>query len=649
MPTIHFHGGRDTFIQALSEGLKPDPSLPLDQWCEEYMVIPRSTGAAEYGKYRLERTPHARLIMKCLSDRHPARRVVLMAASQMLKTQVALNWFCYIVHQHPSNFVWLMPTGKLHKRIVQRIDRVISAVDVVRPRVSPPGSRLATNSQDIKVFQGGTLYIATAGSAANLAEVPARYVSFDEIDRAELSVDGEGDPVKLAEARQTTFAKNAKSYYYSSPTIKDESRIEALYLEGTQRVALAECIHCGHPQELVFENLILGESGDAIYPCVSCGGIHRDSDKNKMFKNGLWSEPNQQSNTESFLLSAMYQPYGWLGWNDLMKQHQEAQADLDRGLEEQMIVFYNTRLARPWKRTNDVGSMDVIRSRAEDYKLRVAPDGVLLLTAGVDTQDNRLAVQIVGFGKNMRAWVLDYIEIHGDPAEDDVWNQLTTLINTKILHESGQELPIMATLIDTGGHRGEAVKYYVRSRRINCPIAGFGAAKATSRPLGKGTMQDVNWKGQLDKKGVLLHAVGTIELKHIIFSRLKNDAEKSISERMLHFSNELDDFYYAGVLSETWDRQKKRYIPKPGIRNEPLDTLVYAFAAAYHPRIRADRKTDKDWDRVAYPINNPNNQKNLTPNATELQKEPTKAKEWREQSRFSSFRERFSGRFRERR
>ena len=162
-------------------------------------------------------------------------------------------------------------------------------------------------------------------------------------------------------------------------------------------------------------------------------------------------------------------------------------------------------------------------------------------------------------------------------------------------------------------------------------------------------MQDVNWKGQLDKKGVLLHAVGTIELKHIIFSRLKNDAEKSISERMLHFSNELDDFYYAGVLSETWDRQKKRYMPKPGIRNEPLDTLVYAFAAAYHPRIRADRKTDKDWDRVAYTINDPHNQKNLTPNATELQKEPTKAKEWREQSRFFAFRERFSGRFRERR
>lgn len=645
--TVNSYDGRNTFLNALREGIMPDPSLPLDEWSEEYMVIPRSTGAKEYGKYRLDRTPHARLIMQCLSDRHPCRRVVLMSASQMLKTQVALNWFCYIVHQHPGNFVWLMPTGKLHKRIVQRIDRVIESVDVVKPRVSPPGSRLATNSQDIKVFQGGTLYIATAGSAANLAEVPARYVSFDEIDRAESSVDGEGDPVKLAEARQTTFSSNAKSYYYSSPTIKNESRIESLYLEGTQRVALAECIHCGHSQELVFEKLFLAESGEALYPCEQCGGLHRDADKKKMFQSGLWSEPKAESKTESFLLSAMYQPYGWLSWSDLYEEWQSAQELYDKGLENQMIVFHNTRLARSWERKNEVAVFDEVRSRAEGYKLRVAPDGVLLITAGVDTQDNRLAVQIVGYGKGLKAWVLDYIEIMGDPAEDQVWDDLTSLINTRILHDSGRELPIVATAIDTGGHRGEAVKNFVRSKRINNPIAVFGAAKYNARPLSKGSLQDVTWKGQHDKKGITLHSVGTIEIKHVIYSRLKNDAHKDINDRMLHFSDQLDDFYFAGLLSETWDRQKRKYVPKPGIRNEPLDTLVYSYAALHHQRVRADRYTDKDWDRLEYSINNEIPKKNLTPNATQLHKENVRPREDVEKDkRFSSFKNRFSGRFR---
>lgn len=603
--TIHDEDGRGTFLASLIEGLQPDPSLPLDEWSEEFMIIPRSTGAAEYGKYRLSRTPHAREIMKCLSDRHPCRRVVLMASSQMLKTQIALNWFCYIVHQHPSNFVWLMPTGKLQKRIVQRIDKVVDAVDVVRPRVSPPGSRIATNSQDIKMFQGGTLYIATAGSAANLAEVPARYVSFDEVDRAELSVDGEGDPIKLAEARQTTFAGKAKSYYCSSPTIEGESRIESLYKAGTQRVALAECIHCGHAQELIFERLIQGESGEALYPCIECGGIHRDSDKSRMFANGLWSDAKIESKTESFLISAMYQPYGWYSWTDLYTQHQEAAVELEKGLEEQMIVFHNTRLARSWKRTTDIGTAQALRDRVELYPLKVAPNGVLLITAGVDTQDNRLAVQIVGWGKHLEAWVLYYDELMGDPADDDVWVQLTELLNTRIEHASGHALPIVATAIDIGGHRGEAVKNYVRSRKINCPIAIFGAVPIMAPPLSRGKMMDINWKGQLDKKGVMVHAVGTVEIKHVIYSRLSNDVGKDQNDRRLHFSHELEDSYFTGLLSETYNRQKKRYEKKPGARNEMVDTLIYAYAATHHPRIRAHRFSEKDWEMVGYRLNNP--------------------------------------------
>ena len=215
------------------------------------------------------------------------------------------------------------------------------------------------------------------------------------------------------------------------------------------------------------------------------------------------------------------------------------------------------------------------------------------------------------------------------------------------MHDSGRELPVVATAIDIGGHRGEAVKNFVRSKRINNPIAVFGAAKYNARPLSKGSLQDVTWKGQHDKKGITLHSVGTIEIKHVIYSRLKNDAHKDINDRMLHFSDQLDDFYFAGLLSETWDRQKRKYIPKPGIRNEPLDTLVYSYAALHHQRVRADRYTDKDWDRLAYSINNEIPKKNLTPNATELHKENVRPREDVEKDkRFSSFKNRFSGRFR---
>ena len=113
-----------------------------------------------------------------------------MAASQIFKTQIGINWLCSTIHQSPGNFLWLMPTGKLHKRIAGRIDKSIAAVKVVTPLVAAPRSRDAMNNQDTKEYIGGTLFIATAGAAANLSEVPARRVAFDEVDRAEANVGG---------------------------------------------------------------------------------------------------------------------------------------------------------------------------------------------------------------------------------------------------------------------------------------------------------------------------------------------------------------------------------------------------------------------------------------------------------------------------
>ena len=429
-----------SFLQkALEAGFMPDLDLTVDEWSDQHMIIPKSSGSNEYGPYRTQRTPHARAIMKALSDSHPCKRVVCEVASQMFKTQIALNWFGSTVHQSPSNFLWLMPTGKLHKRIAARIDKTIAAVPVLTERVAKPNSRDAQNNQDTKEYIGGALFIATAGAAANLSEVPARRVAFDEIDRAEMNVDGEGDPVKLAEARQTTFAHNKKSYYYSSPTIQGESRIDDLFKLGTQRRALAECIHCGHAQELIFENLILSEDGQqALYPCSECGGIHKESDKTAMFKNGLWSDgvPGD-GETESFTASAMYLPYGWLSWRDLKREYESAKQALDAGNDEFMKVFYNTRLARCWDIQKEQTSDDVLMARAEDYKMGVVPKDGLTLTAAIDTQIDRLEIKVVAWSEGLEGWIIGYYIIIGDPSEDQTFDKALEVISRSYPHALG--------------------------------------------------------------------------------------------------------------------------------------------------------------------------------------------------------------------
>lgn len=238
---LPYADGAAAYRSAYRRGLLPDPELWIDEWADKYQMIPADTGAAEPGKYHTDRTPYAREVMRCLSPVHPAKRVVTMIASQLMKTQVGLNWIGGVIHMAPANMLVLLPTEKLSKRVSGRIDKTIKAVPVLSQRVAKSRSRDARNTLDTKEFEGGALYCATAASSSNLAELSARYVYGDEIDRWELDVDNDGDPVKQAEARGSTFGRRAKFYYSSSPTVKGVSRIADLFAQGDQRYFYVPC------------------------------------------------------------------------------------------------------------------------------------------------------------------------------------------------------------------------------------------------------------------------------------------------------------------------------------------------------------------------------------------------------------------------
>lgn len=593
--------GHKEYHESLKNSLLPDLDLDVDQWSDKFQIIPKSSGSNEYGRYKTSRTPHAREIMKCLSDRHPCKVVVAKMASQMMKTQIAMNWLLCSIHQSPSNFLLLLPTGKLHKRIAGRIDKNIAAVDVISKLVAKPNSRDARNNQDIKEYIGGALFIATAGSAANLAEVPARRVAIDEVDRGEDNVDGEGDPVKLAEARQTTFEHNRKSYYYSSPTIEDESRIDQLFKQGTQREAMAECIHCGHAQRLIFESLIKIEDGEAVYPCSECGGLHKESDKRKMFLNGLWSDSiSGDGKTESFTASAMFLPYGWKSWSSLMKDYDDAKVLLDAGDESEMIAFYNTRLARCWERKKEQTQASALMARTEDYRLGTVPAGGFVLTAAIDTQVDRLELNVVAWGRLMECWIIDYRVIIGNPADDETWQQAYEILVGEYQHQTGEKLRISTTFIDSGGHFTQEVYNFSRKYKRIGVFAIKGDSKP-NRPIipNRPSNVDFNYKGQLIKKGVTIWSLGTDTAKDYLYARWQRESGAGA----VHFCNELPDTYYSQLVSEyratkyVNGKKKSYWEKKRSDRNEALDLMVYNLAAAH--KLGLHRWTESQWLKKA--------------------------------------------------
>lgn len=590
--------GYHLYLDAIARGIAPDPNMPMDEWADANMIVPKETGAAEPGPYRTARTPHARQPMRALSPSHPCKRVVVMGASQMLKTQVALNFLGETVHQRPKNFLWVVPTGKLHKRAAARIDKTIAAVQVLRERFAKPSSRVATNNNDIKAYPGGALYIATAGAAANLSELSVTYTVYDEIDRSKDNVGGEGDPKELVETRQTSHERDRKSYYPSSPTIDGESAIQTLFNAGTQYEALAECIHCGHAQALDFFKLIRSEDGKrAVYPCEECGGLHEEGDKSRMFAGGLWSEgvPGD-GETESFHISAMFLPYGWLPWVSLMKQYDAAKAKLEEGSEESMIVFYNTRLALCWERTKETTKHEELMNRAEAYQTGTVPAGGLVVTAAIDTQAYRLEYKAMAWGPGMEGWVVDYQVIHGSPADTETWARALELLKSKYRHESGAMIGVSAAFVDSGGSNTQDVYNFTAALKRMHVFAVKGHSRP-NRPIlsGKPTDVDVNWRGKSVKKGAQLWLVGPDTTKDYLQARWK----RTTGPGAIHFPAGLSEAYYKGLTAEyrTFGYKRGRKVSwweqKKGEANEPLDLAVYNVGAAH--LLGLHKKTENQW------------------------------------------------------
>lgn len=585
------------FYTALARGLAPRKALTVSQWADAERRL-STKGSAMAGQWLTDRNPPLREPMDCMSARSAVREVVLMFPIQFGKTEVAVNALGYCMDHDPAPVMVCLPGEvSMNKWVAQKLNPAIDETPAMKRALTSVASRDAANTRTFKDFAGGQLYIEHAGSPSRLKSTTVRKLIVDEVDEFANNLSGGDDPLEMLNGRTSAFPATYQRLYISTPQIKGISRIEYLYNKSDQRRYHVPCPHCGEMQPLEWSGLHWTPDGSqAWYVCRECGAVIDEHHKTAMIAAGRWVPGNPGARIRGYHINCLYYAFG-LGprWADLAEMWRDAQADPGR-----LKTFVNDRLAEPWEdAAMRAVKHNAIADRAEPYRLRTAPAGVLAITAGVDTQDNRLAVHIVGWGQGMAFWTLDYVELPGDPATDAVWVALTELLNTPIQHASGALMRIEAYAHDMGGHRTEAVKDYVRRRLVRRPMAVFGATANNAPVLGKGKLADVDWRGRVDRRGVTTYQVGTVAAKHWLYGRLSTDAEKPADQRLTHFSDELEPAFFAGLVSETFNPGKNRFEKRRGARNEPLDTWVYAFAAAHHPELRLHRHTRADWEKRA--------------------------------------------------
>lgn len=538
------------------------------------------------------------------------REIVVKKGTQVGYTAALLNIVGYCMDVEPCPMLFLLPTEAMAEEVSKnRLAPMLRDTPRLRGKVRDPRSRDSGNTVLSKSFPGGRLALVGANAPAQLASRPIRVVIDDEVDRFPVSAGTEGDPMKLAAKRQTWFW-NRKTIKGSSPTIKGVSVIDRDYAASDKREYRVPCPDCGHAQTLRWEQVQWDKVGEgkhkvhkpetAHYVCEACGTLWDDATRwaaitHAEERGGGWVATAPFRGIAGFHLPQFCSTAVTL--EEIVTEFLTAMGRLPGTSydTELLKVWTNTVLAEVWEDQGESVDDKSLAARGELYGPDDLPERVLLVTAGVDTQGDRLEVQFIGWGAGEESWPFQYTVLHGDPAQRAVWDDLDRLLLSRFQTRSGRLLRCRAACIDSGGHHANQVHAFCagkRSRKI-FPIIGRSGPHQIWPARGSKTK---------NKKTVFL--VGVDTAKDAIYGRLKGIKPKADVDEpnpgFVHFpavtedNSSFDAEYFAQLTAERVETRKKNgrpyrvWVPTRE-RNEALDTFVYALAArmAAHVRLKA--------------------------------------------------------------
>lgn len=555
-----------------------------------------------------------REVLDCLSPRSSVKIVTVRKPTQVACTDgVGNNWLLAIAHSYPAPCMMMLPTTELAKRHSKtKIAPSIRAMDCMRDLIHDVKEKGGGNTILVKEFPGGSWSFVGSNSAAALRSVSIKYLILDDIDGYEQSVNNEGDPAELARKRMDAFSASCKELRMSTPTLKEFSKIQKYFDEGDQSYYHVPCPFCGEYQTLEFggPNATFGlkwnksKSGRHLpkttrYLCKHCGELIPEHRKTWMLENGLWiaTVPELSDYHRSFALNSLYSPFGWVSWEKIVREFLEAKRDPSKAKYQ---VWMNTRMGLTYEAGGEQPDWEKLKTRAEPYRILSVPSGGMLLTAGIDVQLDRFAIQVIAWGRGEECWVIYWGELFTDTTQSAAYDELDEFLSRKFPHLSGIQLSLASYAVDTG-YRTNDVYNYCRTHTPTA-MAVKGSSIVGHPTIGRPSSKDVSYMGTTIENGVQLWPVGSSTVKSTIYGRLKITNPGS---KYIHFPLGLDDDYYRQLTSEKhitrYDKNgvpKREWVLPSGARNEALDTFVYARAAAVRSGLER-----MDWDKLSAVIN----------------------------------------------
>jgi len=509
--------------------------------------------------------------MDACSPQNGGSQVKVMKGTQIGGSSIADNIVLCYLDIYPCPILYILPNQDLAKGTSQRrITPAIRNIPTLEEKILGGKSKKDIGEMFTKRIPGGGVTLGWSNSTSSFRSFSARIVILDDVDG--FGEFGEGSVMALGKKRADAFPTSSIIYINSTPTYSGESNIEKEYEESDQREYFMKCPECSEMIVFRWELFVFDHSnyvlkGEVKFSCIHCGTLISEKKKAHMMSenNGArWIPQNEGHEHRGYLIPSFYSP--WVTWEKIAREYLEAVKMIkQKGDEQYMQVWQNTRNARPF--IKKLAGVDIVdrNSRVEVYSAQV-PSAVKIITAGIDTQDDRFEILVLGHAHNGELFVIDYAVIMGDPQFATTQKELDTYLNKKFTRVDGALMKIEGTAIDTGGHRSKDIDEYVR-HRLPDRIFGIKGSSVKDAPTINKTMY------QLTDRNLV--SVGTIRIKDNFYAKL---AIKEAGVNFVHFPDiEVINKEFFNMLTSEKRDDKGLYVPIRK-RNEAIDCMVYAIA-----------------------------------------------------------------------
>jgi phage terminase large subunit GpA-like protein len=427
-------------------GLRPSPKISVADHAVQHYYLPRE-GNPFPGHFDIKKTPYLKKIMECLQFDNSYEEIVFAKGCQLGGTSVSLCFLLWIANGgHSAPALIVMPTEKNSQRFVKKKFR--PAVKNCKDLMSKLQDRsLDRESLELFSFPGGTFSFGHARAPNTLRMDSCSVVICDEVSDFPPE-NGQGDPVEIARGRTNAYEGRRKIYLVSTPSNDGSCRITKALEATAKEKYFVPCPSCGEFQTIEWKRIKWNPGPlDVHLECGHCKAKIYEYQKPWLLERGEWRATVPEKISKKvigFHLSALYSPLGMLSWASVVEQFLKSKDD-----PVQLKVFINNILGEAWKEGIGV-SKNKLKKNTSDYRVEPLPQGVGLITAGVDINGSFSAIEIVGWGKDKESWGLAYHRIDGEASDPRLWEEIDRYLSQVFTHHKGYKIGISATAIDSG-------------------------------------------------------------------------------------------------------------------------------------------------------------------------------------------------------